>query len=154
VAIKREYLAHLRFDDEVERAAIAACRFAFDAAQFVQRGSGIASGFVLRLTQQDVAGNRAFHPRLEAAMFIQQHQRFAFIGEPVHQRGRNHDVAESDQTGQVVQWNLQTLFAFHIDAHGGIFQMRVGLGHHDVKRIQYVMHFVLRCETQSVLKDV
>jgi hypothetical protein len=53
----------------------------------------------------------------------------------------------------MMQRHLQTFYPLHVDAHGGVFQMRVGLGRHDVKRIQYVVHFVLRCETQLVFKD-
>ena len=100
-----------------------------------------------------IGSNRAFHPRFEAAVFVQQHQRFAFVGEPMHQRGRDHDVAENDQAGKMMQRRLQTFYVLNVDAHRGIFQMRVGLGRHDVEGIQNVLHFVLRYETQCVLKD-
>ena len=90
---------------------------------------------VLGLSQQDVAGYRAFEPRLETVMVVQQHQRFSLVRQPVHERGRDHDIAEADQPANVVKRHLELLFTLDIDAHSGVFQMGVGLGRHDVERV-------------------
>jgi hypothetical protein len=86
-------------------------------AGMFQRGGAIAGGFVLGLAQQDVAGDRAFQPGLEAAVIIQQDHRFALVRQPMHEGGRDQHVAEGDQAGQMMQRHLQALFPFHVDAH-------------------------------------
>ena len=58
--------------------------------------SGIA------LAQQHVSGHRAFEARLEAAVRVQQHQRNAALGQPVHQRRAEVDVAEAHHGLQVM----------------------------------------------------
>ena len=51
---------------------------------------------VLGTAQQHIAGRRAFEPRLEAAVVVQQHQCNALRREAVHQRCGEPDGAKAD----------------------------------------------------------
>lgn len=64
---------------------------------------GIVRRPVLRLPEQHIARHRAFQPRLEAPVGIEQDQRHAIFRQAVHQRQRHRDVAETDHGAKVVQ---------------------------------------------------
>src|SRR5690606_30969147 len=100
----------------------------------------VVRSLVLGLAQQDVAAYTAFQPCFEPAVAVQQHEAFALIGQFVHEGGRYHDVAEDDHAAQVVQRHLQLLLLLHVDAHGGVLQVRVSAGHHHVKGVLQLVH--------------
>ena len=90
---------------------------------------------MLGAAKQDVAADRSFQPGLEASVVIQQHHGLTFISEAVHQPRRHQDVAEADQSVEVVQGHAQTLFPVHVNTHGAVLQMRIGIGTHDVEGV-------------------
>ena len=48
-----------------------------------------------------------------------------------------------DLPAQVMQRHLEFFLVLHGDAQGGVFQMRVGVGRHDVECILNCMHFCI-----------
>lgn len=44
----------------------------------------------------------------------------------------------------MMQRHLEFLLPFHVDAHGIVFQMRVGTGRHNVECVEDFVHFVLQ----------
>ena len=102
---------------------------------------------MLGLAQQDVAGDRAFEPRLEAAGVVQQDQRLALVRQPVHQGRRDQHVAEAHEAADVMQRDAQPGLPLHLDAHGGVVQVHIGLGGHDVEGVLDAVHVpVILCE--------
>lgn len=90
---------------------------------------------MLGLSQEDVAGNRPLEPRLEAAGIIQQYERLSLVRQPVHEGGRDHDVAETDQPADMMQRHLEFPLPLDVDADGRVVQVGVGLRRHDIEGV-------------------
>ncbi len=95
---------------------------------------------MLGATQQDVARHRAFQPRLEAAIAVEQHQALAVFRQAVHQRWRDQHVAKDDDATQMMQRHAQFRFALHFDPHRVVIQVQIGQWRSDVKGIKEGLH--------------
>ena len=91
---------------------------------------------MLRLTQEDIAGNRAFEPRFETTIFIQQHQRNAILGQTVHQGKRNIDMTKTDDAAQMMQRNTKLGFMADLKPQGIVFEMEIAFLQRDVEGVK------------------
>jgi len=90
----------------------------------------------LRQAQKYVACDRAFQPRLEAAICVEKNEGDTLIGQAVRKRRREADVAEAYDAGQMMQRHLEAGFPFNLDAQRVVLQSQVGVGQSDVKGVQ------------------
>ena len=95
---------------------------------------------MLGLPQQNVAGDGTLQPAFEPARIVQEYEAFSFVRKAVHEAGGHEYVAEADDAAEVMQGDLQALLPLHVDAHGVVLQVRVGIWSHDIKGVLDGVH--------------
>lgn len=107
-----------------------------DMSRQIEREPGVVRALMLGPTQQDVAGRRPFQAGLEAPVAVEQDERDAGVGQPVHQRCGDPDMPEADHRPQVMQRHAQAGLVADEQPQRVVVQPQVAVGQRHVQGVE------------------
>ena len=107
-----------------------------NGARHRQGEHGVILHRVLGTAQQNIATDRAFQSGFKATVSVKQNKRHAVVGQAVHQRRTDADMAHADHGLQVMQRDTQSRLLTHLHAQRVVIQPDVAFRCGDVERIE------------------
>ena len=71
---------------------------------------------------------------------FKQNNAITYIRTAVHNRRRQHHIAKAYYRTNMMQRRLHFLFTINVDTNGIVLQMQVGIGRHNIERIEDLLH--------------